>query len=95
MGWPSPRPPGSMATATEYTRPLLPKASKVSTVRHSKAPYKASPALKAKLGARLGAEDATLKALEAEGLKNRAILSSATLTRLAQAKTCLNNKLIL
>jgi hypothetical protein len=37
-GWPSPRAPGSTATGIEYTRPLLPKASSVSTVRHSKVP---------------------------------------------------------
>ena len=35
-GWPSPRAPGSVDTGTVYTRPLLPKASRVSTVRHSK-----------------------------------------------------------
>jgi hypothetical protein len=50
-GWPSPRAPGSVATGIEYTRPLLPNASSVSTVRHSKVPYRPSPALKAKLAA--------------------------------------------
>ena len=33
-GTPSPRPPGSIATGTEYTRPLLPHAISVSGVRH-------------------------------------------------------------
>ncbi len=50
-GWPSPRALGSCATGTEYTRPLLPNTTRVSTVRHSKAPYSASPALKPKLAA--------------------------------------------
>ena len=40
-----------MDTGTVYTRPLLPNASSVSTVRHSKVPYRPSPALKAKLDA--------------------------------------------
>jgi topoisomerase-4 subunit A len=51
MGWPSPRAPGKLATGTLYTRPLLPKTMSVSTVRHSKVPYRPSPALKAKLPA--------------------------------------------
>jgi hypothetical protein len=42
-------------------------------------------ALKEKLGARLGGEAETLKALEAEGLKTPAFLTSTTLTRLAVA----------
>ena len=46
IGTPSPRAPGSAATGTEYTLPLSPKPSRVSTVRHSNAPYSASPALK-------------------------------------------------
>src|SRR5476649_2864718 len=45
IGTPSPRAFGSAATGTEYTLPLLPKPSSVSTVRHSNAPYSVSPAL--------------------------------------------------
>jgi hypothetical protein len=47
IGTPSPRPPGSVETATLYTRPLLPKTSSVSTLRQGNTPYSASPALKA------------------------------------------------
>ena len=48
IGCPSPRAPGRLATGTVYTRPLLPKTSRLSTVRHSNVPYSPSPALKAK-----------------------------------------------
>jgi hypothetical protein len=50
IGTPSPRAPGRAATGTEYTLPLSPNTNRLSTVRHSNAPYSAVAGLERELG---------------------------------------------